>query len=282
MNEIGENLLKKFKRFFLKKEKIVSGDIKNIEKLIKKEEEKAVEIIEYEETRLARWGYSFIKKIFGPIVRGMWVAEIEGLHNIPSEGPVIIASNHESYFDFICFIAASPRKIHYLAAEKFYTSKAWRPLMNITGQIKVEREAHDKSQVHKLVHSALSQGRMIGIFPEGTRSSDGKMQRAFTGVAKFALKTKTPVIPVGIIGTYEIMSRHDKFPKFSKKARIKIGKPMYFKEFHDMEHTENHFRFVTDKIMLKIGELVGKKYVYVEDIKEEVLLKNNEKRSSNF
>lgn len=274
-----ENLSKKIKRFFwkaedkieeeVKKEAVkveeeIKEDIEKIEEKVKEDIEKIEEFVEYEETRFARWGYSLLKKILGPIIRWIWIHEIKGLENVPKDGRIIVASNHESYFDFICFIAVSPRKIHYLSAEKFYKSKFWKPLMEVTGQIKVDRENHDKTHTHKIVLSALKQERMIGIFPEGTRSRDGKMLKAYTGAAKFALKTKTPILPVGVIGTRDIMAPHDKRPKFVKIAKIRIGEPMHFHEHYDKEHTEEIFREVTDKVMLKIAELAEKEYPHIE------------------
>jgi len=215
----------------------------------------------FKETRRVKIGYSIVRRLISPLVRKVWIDKIEGLENIPKDGPVIIASNHQSYFDFICFIAASPRRIHYLTAEKFYKSRVWRPMMNMTGQIKVDRTSHNKQEVYDKVHSALNQGRIIGIFPEGTRSADGEIQKPFTGVAKFALKANVPVIPVGIIGTYDIMSRHDKRPKFrGAKAKIKIGKPIYFSEYVDAQPTDDDYRVVTNKIMSQVAELAEKKY----------------------
>lgn len=220
----------------------------------------------YRETRSARIAYPIIRHTAGPLIKGIWIDQVEGLENIPKTGPVIVASNHQSYFDFLCFVAASPRKVHYLAAEKFYKSRMWRPIMNATGQIKVERESHDKAGVYKTVYSALSQGEMIGIFPEGTRSADGEIHKPFTGVAKFALNAKVPVLPVGIIGTYDIMSRHDKRPKFrGAKAKIKIGKPMYFSEYYDNQATENNYKLVTDRIMDRVAELAEKNYSHYYD-----------------
>lgn len=264
---MSNNLIKKISRFF-----------SETEKKAVREEKKIAEFIEYEESKLSKWGYTVLKKLFSPIVKWLWIDEVRGIENILHNGPVIVASNHESYFDFICFIAASPRKIHYLAAEKFFRSKFWYPLMKLTGQIRVDRKHPDKTKVFQQVFSALNQGRVIGIFPEGTRSSDGKLQKTFTGVAKIALQSKAPVIPVGVCGTYEIMSRHDKMPKL-KKAKIVIGEPMHFEEFHNIEHTDKHFRFVTDKIMLKIAELTGKEYPHVEIINENELrvIKNKKK-----
>ena len=219
----------------------------------------------FNETRRVKVGYSVLKGMLSPLIRKIWIDKIEGLENIPKDGPIIIASNHQSYFDFLCFIAASPRKVHYLAAEKFYKSRMWRPVMNLTGQIKVERVSHDKKGVHDKVYSALDQGRVIGIFPEGTRSADGEIQKPFTGVAKFALNAKVPVIPVGIIGTYDIMSRHDKRPKFrGAKARIKIGKPIYFSEYANIQPTNEDYKKITDKIMLQVAELAEKKYIHAD------------------
>jgi len=212
--------------------------------------------------RLAtRLTYQVIEKIIAPLIKKIWVEEIEGLENILEEGPLIVASNHESYFDFLCLTAISPRKIHYLTAEKFFKSKFWKPIMELTEQIRVDRLNPEKTQVYQRVYSLLQQNRVIGVFPEGTRSPDGHFLRPYTGVAKFALTTKVPVIPVGIVGTYEILSRYDTFPKF-RKAKIHIGKPMFFHEYYDIKHTNEHFEIVTHKIMMEIAKLAGKDYPY--------------------
>jgi 1-acyl-sn-glycerol-3-phosphate acyltransferase len=226
-------------------------------------EKEITEFIEFEEKRFARWGYSLIKKILSPIVRFVWVHEVEGMEHVPSEGPCLIVSNHESYFDFICFVASCPRKVHYLAAEKFFNSWFWRPLMKLTGQIRVDRTNPDKTYTHHMVFSALKQNRMIGIFPEGTRAPDEKMLKAYTGVAQYALRARVPVVPVGVIGTREIMSRFDKFPRLNRKAKIKIGPPMHFDEYYGKENDEKVLREITNKIMLKIAELAGKEYPHL-------------------
>jgi 1-acyl-sn-glycerol-3-phosphate acyltransferase len=267
-----DKLFRKFK----KEEKELGQEVKTEERKIEKEivaEEKKLErVITFEETRLIRWGYSFLRATLGRLIRWLWVDHVEGIHNMPLEGPIIIASNHQSFFDFLCFISIAPRKIHYLAAEKFFHSPFWKILMKMSGQIKVDRHSSDHTEALSTVYSALDQGRVIGIFPEGTRSLDGKLQKAFTGVGKIALTKKVPIIPVGLIGTYEIMSKGKKLPSL-KKATIKIGEPMHFKEFHDIDHGKEHYRIVTDKVMLKIAELSGKEYPHIEEIKEEISIK---------
>lgn len=265
---------KKVKKWLGSVEEEAQKDLTIVEKEAVKLEEEAKEeikelVTEFKETHFGKFFYSAIKKVFSPVVKKVWVEEIEGLEHFPKKGGIILASNHESYFDFITAIAASPRKIHYMAAEKFFLSRLWRPLMHATGQIRVDRRSKDKKKAFGYVYSALKQERVVGIFPEGTRNrvNDGNLQKAFTGVARFALAGKVPVLPVGIVGTYEIMAPHDKFPKFNKKAKIRIGEPMHFKEYHDVEHTDEILLEVTEKIMVRISELSGKEYPHLEKIK---------------
>lgn len=210
----------------------------------------------------------FLKYIIAPVVKKLWIHEVQGLEHIPKNGPVIVASNHESYFDFICFYAISPRKIQYLAAEKFYDSKFWKPLMIATGQIKVERSAKDKSDVHKKAHCILKNEGALGIFPEGTRSRTGELGPAYPGVTRFALETKAPIVPVGMIDTFHILPPHKKWPSFTKKCKIKISPPIHHHEHYDKEHTEELVKKLTDDLMLHIGSLVGKEYKHHYSLKE--------------
>lgn len=203
--------------------------------------------------------YGFLRYLVAPLIRKIWINKVEGLENIPVKGPVVIASNHESYFDFICFWAISPRRIQYLAAEKFYKSKFWRPIMVATGQIKVERESKDKKKVHERAHDILKNEGVLGIFPEGTRTRTGELGKAFTGVTKFALKARVPIIPVGMIGAFHAWPPHKKLPSL-KKVSIKIDKPIFHHDHYDKEHTEALLRHLTDELMMTIGKLTGKEY----------------------
>ncbi|MFA5127222.1 MAG: lysophospholipid acyltransferase family protein, partial [Patescibacteria group bacterium] len=171
----------------------------------------------------------------------------------PKKGSFIIAANHSSYFDFIFLYVFIPRRITFLAAEKFFASRFWRPFMKITGQIKVDRGSGDKGGVYEQVDELISKNGVLGIFPEGTRSRSGKIQKAYSGVAKFANKYNIPIVPVGISGTYEIMSPHDNFPKF-KKGKINIGASLIV----DSDDYEGETR----KIMKTISALAGQSYEF--------------------
>ena len=213
------------------------------------------------ESFFADWVYWLIRSFVGPFVRLIWVKKVEGIENIPMKGPVIVAFNHQSYFDFICFIAVSPRNIHYLSAEKFFSHPLWNIVMKITGQIRVDRASRDKHELHESVHAHLDAGKMIGIFPEGTRSPHREeMLKAFSGVVKYAIHKEACVIPVGIKGTYEVMSRHDTFPSFKKVVEMKIGKPILFEKYHNCVVDEQILNNLTHGIMTEISKLSDKRY----------------------
>ncbi len=199
--------------------------------------------------------YWILKTFFGWIIRLIWIKKVEGLENVPKNGAFIIASNHSSYFDFISLIAVCPRRIYFLAGEVFFKKWWWYFLVKSTGQIRVDRDSKDKTEVKRRVFSILNQSKVLGIFPEGTRSSDGKIGKTFTGVAKFALEAKVPIVPVGITGAHEVMSRHDKKPKFKKNIILNFGQHIYFEQYYNRAKDETILRQITDKIVEEIEKL---------------------------
>jgi 1-acyl-sn-glycerol-3-phosphate acyltransferase len=204
--------------------------------------------------------YWLIRKTVGPIIRALWVKKVTGLNHIPKKGAAILAFNHQSYFDFLCFVAIAPRNVHFLSAEKFFTHPVWKHVMKYTRQIKVERSSDDKQFTHQTVLTELSAGKLIGIFPEGTRSPhENTMLKAFVGIAMYSLNMKLPIIPVGIKGTFDVMAKHHKKPHFKKVVSLHIGEPMHFPEYHGISDRPVYEK-VTHKVMLKISELSGKEY----------------------
>lgn len=200
--------------------------------------------------------YWFLRYSIGPLVRLIWVSKVDGLENIPSKGAVVIAANHSSYFDFLTTIAVLPRRIYYLAGEVFYKSWFWKPLLVLTGQIKVDRNSTDKSAAINAGNGILNSGNILGIYPEGTRSRDGKLHIAYNGVAKFALNNKCDIVPLAIEGAYEIMSSADKWPKFNKKCKLTFLKPLRYEEIKNYSAE----KIVQEILMPEIASQLGAKY----------------------
>lgn len=204
--------------------------------------------------------YFIVRNVVSPIIRLLWIKKVKGRNNIPSDGPALIALNHQSYLDFLCFISISKRNIYFLSAEKFFTNKFWLPLMLVTGQIRVNREGKDKSKTHAQVFQSLKEGKLIGIFPEGTRAPDSKeILPAFIGVARYALNAGVDIIPVGVVGAFDVMSRFDKRPKLGKRIQINIGEPIRIENYKKRERNDETYREITETVMKKIAELSEKR-----------------------
>lgn len=200
--------------------------------------------------------YWLIKITLGPIVRLLWIRKIEGSHNIPRKGPLLVAANHSSYFDFISLVSVYPQRIRFLAAEVFYKSAFWKPIMILTGQIKVDRKSNDKTATIEAVRYHLKKGEIIGLFPEGTRSRSGKIQKAYTGVAKFALENRVNILPVAIRNSYEIMSPHEKKPKFKKIIDIIYLPELRYEDFKNCDP-----EYITHKLLMgNIAKEVSQEY----------------------
>ena len=192
----------------------------------------------------------FINLFFSPIVRFIWIKKIKGLENLPNNKNFIIAANHQSYIDFISLISIFDKHLTFLAAEKFYTSFFWRPIMKISKQIKVDRKAKDKSEVIKRAIDVLNRNKILAIFPQGTRSRNGKIEKYYPGAAKIAIKTNKEIIPIGIKKTFDVLPPHKKFPKIKKIVEINIGKPISTKNYKNKD-----FSCLINKLMNEISRL---------------------------
>ena len=205
--------------------------------------------------------YPVTKLTIIPVVK-LWIKEAIGLENLPKKGAFIAAANHASYLDHLIIagfiISHLNRKAHFLAKKEHFDNifkKAWH---TYAGAIPIDRQKGGKEAL-KWAIKALKQGKIIAIHPEGTRTLTGKLQRARTGVARLALFAKAPVVPIGLIGTFEILPKGNYMPKF-KRAVMNIGKPMHFEEYHNKNINKIILREVTDKIMKEIARLCKQKY----------------------
>lgn len=203
-----------------------------------------------------------LKMIFRP-----WV---EGLENVPAEGPAILASNHLSFSDSFFLPAVLDRKVTFIAKAEYFTTPGVKGRLTAAffkgvGQLPVDRsgargagEAAIRSGI-----GVLERGELFGIYPEGTRSPDGRLYRGKPGgLARVALATGAPVIPVAMIDTEKIQPPGQVMPKIMRPG-IRIGRPLDFSRYHGMEHDRFVLRAVTDEVMYEIMKLSGQEYVDV-------------------
>jgi 1-acyl-sn-glycerol-3-phosphate acyltransferase len=217
--------------------------------------------------------YPFTRIFLGPIIK-LYIRGVEGIENLPKGSPFIIASNHASYVDdFIMpysIMSKANRKFHIFVNSRFYRNILFKKFLDhykcipvdVSKDVKDEKKRKKTNErAFKIALNGLNKGRVFLIFPEGSRSEDGKLKHAKTGVAKIALLSRKPVLPVGIRGSYDIMPKGAKFPKF-KRADIIIGKPLYFDSFYGKEKDYKTLELVTRKIMREIAKLISQEYNY--------------------
>lgn len=196
-----------------------------------------------------------------PVLRATWLRKVEGRENLPLKGPYILACNHQSYLDFLLLISALPNiLIRFLAAEKFYNRRFSKFVMEYSGQIKVDRKSKNgRKMVIEKGTDLLKNGEILAIFPQGTRSRDGKITKTFTGVAKFALNAKVPIVPVGIRGAF-LCWPPEKKPKYKKLVSIHIGRPIELNQYFDKNFDKNCLREITSNVMVEVSRLAKKEY----------------------
>ena len=213
--------------------------------------------------------YWWVKNgLLGPLVTTVFRPSITGVENVPREGAAIIVCNHLSFVDSIFLPLAIPRKMTFLAKSDYFTGKGIRGaivkwFMTSAGQLPIDRSGGKASEASLNTGlGVLAEGRVLGIYPEGTRSPDGRGYRGRTGVARMVLEAHVPVIPVAVVGTDEVMPLGAKLPKV-KKVSVVIGEPLDFSRFEGLENDRFVLRSITDEIVYRINELSGQEYVDV-------------------
>jgi 1-acyl-sn-glycerol-3-phosphate acyltransferase len=203
--------------------------------------------------------YKACQYTIAPALRGLWRVHATGLHHIPEKGAAILASNHLSYTDHYFLPAVCKRQIFFISKAQHFDVPVQRWFFEQVGVIPLRRGEGDNEAMTRSLQ-LLGDGNLFGIYPEGTRSTDGKLHKGRTGVARLALQAKVPVIPVGMIGTEKVLPKGKSFPKLHK-VTVHIGAPMDFSSFYGMENDRKVCREVTDRIMLGIRDLSGQEYV---------------------
>jgi 1-acyl-sn-glycerol-3-phosphate acyltransferase len=206
--------------------------------------------------------------VLGPVLRLVFRPKVEGLTNVPRSGPVILACNHLSFSDSIFTPLIMRRKVTFVAKAEYFTGKGikgWFSRMFFTGAgtIPVDRSGGEAAQAAlDTLLRVLREGNIAGIYPEGTRSPDGRLYRGKTGVARLALESGAPVVPVALLNTDEIQPTGTLIPTV-KRVGIRIGKPLDFSRYAEQRGDRFVERAITDEIMYELMALSGREYVDV-------------------
>jgi 1-acyl-sn-glycerol-3-phosphate acyltransferase len=203
--------------------------------------------------------------VLGPLLMRVFRPWVKGMENVPAEGAVILASNHLSFVDSIFLPLVLRRPVTFLAKAEYFTGtglKGWlvRQFFLATGQIPIDRSGGRASEDSLNTGlRVLSEGRLLGIYPEGTRSPDSKLYRGRTGIARMVLEAKVPIVPVAMIDTNKVMPIGSKLPSV-KRVGILFGQPLDFSRFDGYENDRFVLRAITDEIMVEIHNLSGQEY----------------------
>jgi 1-acyl-sn-glycerol-3-phosphate acyltransferase len=210
----------------------------------------------------AGFTYRLGRSLISPLARLVYRPRIEGRNLVPLDGPVIFASNHLSFIDSIAIPVAAPRPVHFLAKSSYFEgtgAKGWlsKTFFESIGAIPVRRGAGQAAlDALDLQRQLLDEGLAVALYPEGTRSTDGRHYKGRTGVAFLALQTGAPVVPVGLIGTDKVMPVGAKMPTLNERITVKFGAPLNLAP-HGPASSGKARRLATDEIMAAIHALSG-------------------------
>lgn len=221
------------------------------------------------------WYWLFKYIFMGPLLTLMCRPKTEGLDNIPASGPAILASNHLAVVDSFVKPLVITRRITFLAKAEYFTGtglKGWfqRWFYTVAGQVPIDRTDADSAQAAlDTAKRLLADGKLLGMYPEGTRSPDGRLYKGKTGLARLALETGVPVIPIALIGTNVVNPPGSKMWRFGK-VTVRVGKPMDFSRFEGLAGNRFIERAVIDEVMYELMQMSGQEYVdlYAADVKE--------------
>lgn len=212
--------------------------------------------------------------VIGPVLKAIFRPWVTGRANVPREGAAILASNHLSFADSIFLPLVIDRPVSFLAKSDYFTGrglKGWatRLFFKGMGQLPIDRSGGRASEASLNTGlSVLGRGDLLGIYPEGTRSPDGRLYRGRTGIARMALEAKVPVIPVVMVDTDTMMPIGRRMPNIVRIGVV-IGEPLDFSRFEGMESDRYILRSVTDEIMVALQQLGEQTYedVYASTVK---------------
>ena len=212
------------------------------------------------------WYWLFKYIFMGPLLAFLGRPKVEGLEYVPSSGPAILASNHLAVADSFYLPLVVRRRITFLAKAEYFTGKglkgrltAW--FYTAAGQVPIDRANADAAQAAlETAQRLLDAGKLLGMYPEGTRSPDGRLYKGKSGLARLALETGVPVIPVAMVGTDVVNPPGSRMWRFGR-VEVRFGKPMDFSRFDGMAGNRFIERAVIDEVMYELMKLSGQEYV---------------------
>ncbi|MFE0690644.1 1-acyl-sn-glycerol-3-phosphate acyltransferase [Streptomyces sp. JH002] len=213
--------------------------------------------------------FTLLRALFGPLLKLFFRPRVEGLENIPGEGPVVLAGNHLTFIDSVILPLISKRQVHFIGKDEYVTGRslkgrimAW--FFTGVGMIPVSRDGgHGGVAALMTGLRVLEQGKVFGIYPEGTRSPDGRLYRGRTGIARLTLMSGAPVVPFAMIGTDRVQPGGKGLPRVGRGRRITVrfGEPLDFSRYEGMDRDRYVLRAVTDEVMTEVMRLSGQEYV---------------------
>lgn len=206
--------------------------------------------------------YWVVKAVLTPILKFFFKVRVEGAEHVPVDGAAILASNHVSFSDSIFLPLVLKRRITFVAKAEYFEDPKTAWFFRAVGQIPIKREGGSASErALASAREVLGRGDLFGIYPEGTRSPDGRLYRGKTGVARLALQTGAPILPVAMIGTREAQPIGQVMPRVFMPITIRIGRPLDFSRFADRLDDPLVLRQITDEVMFELRELSDQEYV---------------------
>jgi 1-acyl-sn-glycerol-3-phosphate acyltransferase len=207
--------------------------------------------------------YWALKILLTPVFRLLWRVEVHGAEHVPASGPVVLAPNHVSFLDSFFVPLVVRRRVTFVAKAEYFDSWKTAWFFRAVGQIPMRREGGSASErALAAARQVLESGGVLGIYPEGTRSPDGRLYRGHTGVARLALGCRVPVVPVGLVGTSEVQPPGAKLPRPFKRVTVRFGAPMAPSgPAGEAEPDPLALRRFTDELMFEISRLTGQEYV---------------------
>ncbi|MFE0379767.1 lysophospholipid acyltransferase family protein [Streptomyces inhibens] len=207
-----------------------------------------------------------LKAILGFVMRVLYRPKVEGMERIPATGPVILAGNHVTFIDSLFLGLVVKRPVYFIGKDEYVTGKglkgrlmAW--FFTSTGMIPVDRDGgHGGVAALMTGRRVLEEGKVFGIYPEGTRSPDGRLYRGRTGIARLTLMTGAPVVPFAMIGTDKVQPGGKGRPRIAP-VTIRFGEALDFSRYDGMDRDRYVLRAVTDEVMSDVMELSGQEYV---------------------